>query len=1205
MTRRRTFAAVASAFAAIAAAPAAADAAVYSPGVPADSASFAQPRVEPILVVPVRFEGEPTKSTPLTVDEMKADMAGFRDYFLRSSNQNVDYKPEVASWVTIPRSAAIGGKPDGSESLEKRVCYQWDPKWQEKGLPAGFDWSTLEPATLAALKTQQPGIDQSQFKRFFFVTPNPYRGDVDGKPTFDDSCPAGLGYHNPWLYERNIGASLHEWMHAVGINHGASLQCTERDVNVPLGTNCKSVGVTDATDAQNTVAGGEVLAMNGVHRLLTGFMPTNNLVTADPAVSADYTITNIEETVTPGTKQILRVPRGDISNDSDSTKLPYYYIDYQRPKTGFAAVPGSSDSILRGVTIRRGPAFSVGTKAMTDWNGLDVPRTVNPTPGRGTNEYTWNARSRFRSTDGRGFTRLDPDVTLKVGQSIWDPKADLTITTKSLTSTTATVNVRPGKPTTAGATVSLSGGVLKAEQTSSTRANLVVSKDASTGRFFVSDYGNAIRVGTGCVIENVQTASCSGTPTSIELRGGTGDDTLAVGASAGSIPAKLFGGSGNDSLEGGSGNDTLDGGTGADAMDGGEGDGDTVTYATRTAGVFAKPSDEPSDARRVQERGRGEVGENDGISKETENVNAPTAIALPTGSIPSPQGTVHTNDPSVGMTFTASNQSGRAVTYECTFFGTQPGDWKPCTPGQEFRGDLSPRIAEGRRVFDFGVRSIDAVSGVPLGIVAYRQGQLIFDDEVPDTTVTSEPSAPLLSGDTARFEFTSPNLPAEPDCSDWRAQKGETCVSFEASIDDKPWTKVESPWTTASLTGGAHKIAIRARDLAGNVDPTPYEETFYVIPQVAITGGPADNAWMNASQLPVKYTFTSPNTPTASFKCSVDSSASAACGTPFTLPTPAADGIVRFGVRSVSGILHGPVAYRNVGIDRVAPAQPLVTGGPAAGSTITTTTATFTYSTEIATSGTAPVRAQYLLDSGVWTDGNGSTTLSGLSGGAHTFSVRAIDEAGNASAPVTRTFTVNAGVAAGVVSIGAPAPFSGTVNLTNTPSTALDWIHWRGTGSTNYDRSGNAQKIGTWTRLGSAPVTTRASSAGTFAGAASGPNNLGVTTGIAAGQGFRFVVSNLPSQSVTLRLYVGVFGGSSVPAQAQIEGQLKATLSGKAAVYSSKVSTTSGQSTTSVDRVITVQFRRVNAGDTLTLDWTKTGNSNQGGSTVLYAASLH
>lgn len=1202
MMRRRSLLTVASTFAAFGGTSAVADAAVYSPGVPADAASFANQRVEPILVVPVRFEGEPTKTTPLTVDEMKADMAGFRDYFLRSSNQNVDYKPEVASWVTIPRSAAIGGKADGSESLEKRVCYQWDPKAQEKGLPAGFDWSTLEPATLAALKTQQPGLDQTKFTRFFFVTPNPYRGDVDGKPTFDDSCPAGLGYHNPWLYERNIGASLHEWMHAVGINHGQSVQCTERDVNVPLGTNCKVVGVTDATDAQNTVAGGEVLAMNGVHRLLTGFMPTNNLATADPAVSADYTITNIEESVTPGTKQILRVPRGDISNDSDSTKLPYYYIDYQRPKTGFAAVAGSSDSILRGVTIRRGPAFSVGAKAMTDWDGLDVPRTVNPTPGRGTGDYTWNARSRFRSTDGRGFTRLDPDVTLKVGQSIWDPKADLTITTKSLTSTTATVNVRPGKPTTAGATVSLSGGILKAEQTTGTRANLVVSKDASTGRFFVSDYGNAIRVGTGCVIENVQTASCAGTPTSIELRGGTGDDTLAVGASAGTIPAKLFGGAGNDSLEGGSGNDTLDGGTGADAMDGGEGTGDTVSYATRTAGVFAKPSEEPSDARRVQERGRGEVGENDGISKETENVNAPTAITLPTGSIPSPQGTVHTNDPSVGMTFTANNSSGRTVTYECTFFGIQPDDWKPCTPGQEFRGDLSPRVAEGRRVFDFGVRAIDASSGVALRVIAYRQGQLIFDDEAPDTTVTSEPSAPLLSGDTARFEFTSPDLPAEPDCSDWRAQQGETCVSFEASIDGKPWSKVESPWTTGSLTGGAHQIAIRARDLAGNVDATPYEDTFYVRPTVAINSGPANDAWLRGSQLPATYTFSSPNTPDASYLCSVNGASFTACSTPFSIPTSTADGVVRFGVRATAGILQSATVYRNVGIDRIAPAQPQITSGPANGSTITTTSATFTFPAEIATAGTSPVHAEYLLDTGVWTSSSGDLQINGLSDGSHTLSVRAVDEAGNVSGVAARTFTVDAPAPAGAIRMGAVAAPATSVNLTGSPAN-LDWIHWKGATNTNADRA-NAPtaRIQPWTRTGTTGIGTLTSPASTFAWTnnkvtpTSGSSAIGVATSPTVnGNGFRFDVSTLPDQSLVVRAYVGL---ASTSAGASASAYLSAKLASGATANSPVITTTS---TTMTDRVITVKFRRASSTDKLTLSWVRSAGAPKLG---LYAATL-
>lgn len=1183
MSRRFTFRAAVTAAALVSAVlPALSNAAVTSPGVPADGASFASQRVEPILYVPVRFANEPTWHTPLSIPEIQADAVGFRDYFLRSSNGNVDYKPEVANWVTIPRSAA----PD----LENTVCYQWDPEWQQKGLPPSFNWSSLQAPTLAALQSQQPGIDQTKFKRFIFITPNPYRGQVNGKDTFDESCPAGLGYHNPWLYERNVGASLHEWMHAIGVNHGGAIKCTERDAAVPANGNCSFVGTTDATDAQNTVASGEIFSMNATHRLFTGMMSTDNVVQANTAVTADYTITNIEETVSNGTKQVLKVPRGVTSGGGTSTQLPFYYVDYQRPKTGFASVAGSSDSALRGVSIRRAPQLTPGV------NGEDQPRTVNPTPGRGSGDFTWNARSRFTSTDGRSFKRLDPDLTLKVGQSFWDAQADLTITTKSLTTTTATVTVKPGKPTAVGAMVSLTSGVLKAEQTTSNRANLVVSKDASSGKIYVADYGSAIRVTSPCVIENVQTASCPGTGvTKLELRGGSGDDTIAINDSVGTIPATLFGNAGNDSLEGGPGNDTIDGGLGADAMDGGKGSGDRVSYAGRTVGILAKPSDTPSAVDRVQARGQGEGGENDGISYETESVVDAPPIQLPTVDIHTPAGRVYTNDPSVGMTFSANNQSGRTVSYECTFYGDNAGDWAPCSPGVEFRGNLSERVAAGRRVFDYGVRVLDGSTGIPLGIAKYRQGELLFDNAAPDFNITQEPSSTMLPATGATFAFNTTDRPGDG-CQDWRSQ-GKTCVVFEKSINGGAWAEVDSPWNTGTLSAGTNRIQIRARDLAGNVAPDSYDETFYVLPEVNIDSGPADNAWAKTSQLPVKYTFSSPNSGVTGYKCWINNEPAAACTSPYTVPASAADGVVRFGVRAVAGIIHGPIKYRNVGIDRIAPAVPTINSGPANGSTITTNSATFTFSAALATTGTAPVHVEYLLDSGTWTTpSTGDLQINNMSDGQHTFSVRAVDESGNTSAVVSRTFTVDAPAAAGTVRISSAAVPAASVNLTGSPA-SLDWVHWKGATNTNADRASvSTARIQPWTRTGTTSIGTFTSPGSTFTwtnnkvSPTSGSSNLGVyTQPTTNGNGFNVDVTTLPDQSLIAKFYVAVTGTSS-------SATFKATLGSQS--VSSVVSSTS---TAITDRVFTVKFRRATASDKLTLSWVRTSGSPQVG---IYGASL-
>lgn len=70
---------------------------------------------------------------------------------------------------------------------------------------------------------------------------------------------------------------------------------------------------------------------------------------------------------------------------------------------------------------------------------------------------------------------------------------------------------------------------------------------------------------------------------------GEGDD-LYDGA-AGTAPASVAGGAGQDTLIGGAGADVLDGGAGADLLDGGAGR-DTASYATAAAGVLVDLADE-------------------------------------------------------------------------------------------------------------------------------------------------------------------------------------------------------------------------------------------------------------------------------------------------------------------------------------------------------------------------------------------------------------------------------------------------------------------------------------------------------------------------------------------------------------------------------------------------------------------------------------
>jgi sirohydrochlorin ferrochelatase len=57
----------------------------------------------------------------------------------------------------------------------------------------------------------------------------------------------------------------------------------------------------------------------------------------------------------------------------------------------------------------------------------------------------------------------------------------------------------------------------------------------------------------------------------------------------------------------------------------------------------------------------------------------------------------------------------------------------------------------------------------------------------------------------------------------------EEGVSFECSVDAEPFAPCTSPRSLSALSDGAHSFAVRATDLAQNVDPSPASVTWTVI----------------------------------------------------------------------------------------------------------------------------------------------------------------------------------------------------------------------------------------------------------------------------------------------------------------------------------------------------------------------------------------
>jgi len=224
-------------------------------------------------------------------------------------------------------------------------------------------------------------------------------------------------------------------------------------------------------------------------------------------------------------------------------------------------------------------------------------------------------------------------------------------------------------------------------------------------------------------------------------------------------------------------------------------------------------------------------------------------------------------------------------------------------------------------------------------------------------------------------------------------------ATFEASLDDAPFTAAASPITHTNLAQGAHVFAVRARDLAGNAGLPSFH--FWTIdstpPDTQITSGPG-SVVSSPSQT---VTFTSDD-PTAIFDCLVDGSFIPACRSPWTVNL-AAEGIHTFTVtaRDPAGNKDPSPATITWVMD-TGPPDTQIINGPTG--TVTTDTATFvffaierglTFECSLDDAAFAPCAA-------------GSVTYTGLAQGPHTFRLRAVDAAGNVDAtPAVATFVVD------------------------------------------------------------------------------------------------------------------------------------------------------------------------------------------------------
>jgi MYXO-CTERM domain-containing protein len=325
-----------------------------------------------------------------------------------------------------------------------------------------------------------------------------------------------------------------------------------------------------------------------------------------------------------------------------------------------------------------------------------------------------------------------------------------------------------------------------------------------------------------------------------------------------------------------------------------------------------------------------------------------------------------TNQTAATFSF-STNEDGSS--FECSLDGAA---FSPCTSPDTFTN-----LAEGTRSLQ--VRARDAAGNADPTPASHSWR---IDLTPPDTSLTSTPASPTHQT-TATFSFSHT----------------EAGSSFECSLDGAAFTPCTSPATYSQLPEGMRSFQVRARDAAGNADPTPATHSWRIDltpPDTSLTAAPANPT----HQTTATFTF-SATEDGSSFECSLDGAAFTPCTSPATY-SQLPEGTRSFQVRARDATGHADAspATHSWRID-LTPPDTSLTAAPA--NPTHQTTATFSFSANEAGSS-----FECSLDGAAFSPCTSPATFTNLAEGTRSLQVRARDAAGNAdSTPASHSWRID------------------------------------------------------------------------------------------------------------------------------------------------------------------------------------------------------
>ncbi|WP_270044362.1 MopE-related protein [Solirubrobacter ginsenosidimutans] len=269
--------------------------------------------------------------------------------------------------------------------------------------------------------------------------------------------------------------------------------------------------------------------------------------------------------------------------------------------------------------------------------------------------------------------------------------------------------------------------------------------------------------------------------------------------------------------------------------------------------------------------------------------------------------------------------------------------------------------------------------------------------------------SPLTDGKysiTVTANFSDTTAPAKPLITPTYSTTVDRQVSFGVSANDTiastscalggtPFGACP-PGNAYVLPEGTYSFSATVTDPSGNTSPST--TTTFQIVDTALVGGPS------GSSSDPRPTFTYASLTGSAFDCSLDGAAYSACATNGTHLGPLSEGQHTFSVRAKSGSAFDHVpATRTWTVDTTPPVTTLDPfSGPGQGALQAVDAETFAFSLNEAGA------IECSLDGAPFTGCASPASFSGLAPGAHTFSVRGTDLAGNVGGPATRSWSVAA-----------------------------------------------------------------------------------------------------------------------------------------------------------------------------------------------------